>query len=221
MKLAYFLCLSDLSSLLIFLKKIMSTEKFIDCRSDTVTLPSPEMKQAMMEAPLGDDVFGDDPTVKKLEKYMADKFGKQAGLFFPTGTMSNLCALMAHTNRGEAILTGDLNHIVFWEQGGLSQIGNIPSFQLETLPDSTFDLVKLKQKLDTFAPIGKNGVWVDDLSLIFFVFFVFLQGSVKKCTKNRKKKITKKFKKFKIYPKIKCLQNHRRKPCPCLSSPIE
>lgn len=131
-------------------------ETTIDARSDTVTQPTQAMKEAMAAAPLGDDVLGDDPTVKKLEEMNSKMFGKQAGLFFPTGTMSNLCALMAWTNRGEAVLTGDLNHIIFWEQGGLSQVGNIPSFQLPVLEDGTFDLDLVAKKLDTFAPVGRH-----------------------------------------------------------------
>ena len=125
----------------------------IDVRSDTVTQPTPGMKKAMLEAPLGDDVLDGDPTTKKLQILAAKMFGKEDALFFPTGTMANLCAMMAWTNRGEGILTGDLNHVVFYEQGGMSQIGGVPNFQLPILSDSTFDLDLFEKKLKTFAPI--------------------------------------------------------------------
>ena len=171
----------------------------IDLRSDTVTQPTPGMKQAMMDALLGDDVLEGDPTTKQLQEKAAKMFGKQAGLFFPTGTMSNLCALMAWTGRGEGILTGDLNHIVFWEQGGMSQIGGIPNFQLPVLKDSTFDLELLENKLKTFAPVERD--WV--LGVLGGWLFSFLGNIFRE--KNRKKKIEKK--NF-----LKKMANKRQKP---------
>ena len=95
-------------------------------------------------------------------------FGKQAGLFFPTGTMSNLASVMAWTGRGDAVLTGDLNHIIMWEQGGLSQVGNIPSFQLPVQKDSTFDLEQLRKKLATYAPVGENGAGICRILTLIF-----------------------------------------------------
>ena len=86
----------------------------VDLRSDTVTQPSKAMKEAMVNAELGDDVWGDDPTVQHLEAKLAKMLGKEAGLFFPSGTMSNLCAMMCWTSRGEAALLGDGNHICFY-----------------------------------------------------------------------------------------------------------
>ena len=90
----------------------------IDLRSDTVTRPSAEMRRFMAEAEVGDDVFGDDPTVKALQAYAAELFAKQAGLFFPSGTMSNQAALAAHTRRGDEIFLHEQAHILLYEQGG-------------------------------------------------------------------------------------------------------
>ncbi|MGD1147803.1 MAG: low-specificity L-threonine aldolase [Thermoanaerobaculaceae bacterium] len=90
----------------------------IDLRSDTVTRPSAEMRRAMAEAEVGDDVFGDDPTVNALQAYAAELFGKQAGLFFPSGTMSNQAALAAHTRRGDEIFLHEQAHVLLYEQGG-------------------------------------------------------------------------------------------------------
>jgi threonine aldolase len=90
----------------------------IDLRSDTVTRPSPEMRRAMAQAPVGDDVFGDDPTVNALQTFAADLFGKEAALYFPSGTMSNQAALLAHTRRGDEIFLHERSHILLYEQGG-------------------------------------------------------------------------------------------------------
>ena len=78
----------------------------IDLRSDTVTQPTPEMRRAMAEAEVGDDVYGEDPTVNKLESEAARLMGKEAGLFLPSGTMGNQVALLTHTNRGDEVLLG-------------------------------------------------------------------------------------------------------------------
>ena len=92
--------------------------RIIDLRSDTVTRPSAEMRRAIAEAEVGDDVFGDDPTVNALQTYAAQLFGKEAGLFFPSGTMSNQAALAAHTRRGDEIFLHERAHILLYEQGG-------------------------------------------------------------------------------------------------------
>src|SRR5688572_4358454 len=85
--------------------------KVIDLRSDTVTLPTEAMRRAMYEAELGDDVYGEDPTVNRLEALSAELMGKAAGLFTASGTMSNLIALLAHTQRGDEVIMGDRSHI--------------------------------------------------------------------------------------------------------------
>jgi len=119
----------------------------VDLRSDTVTQPSKAMKEAMVNAELGDDVWGDDPTVQQLEAKLAKMLGKEAGLFFPSGTMSNLCAMMCWTSRGEAALLGDGNHICFYEQGGISGVGGAFTYQCRSNPDGTLDLDELEYKL--------------------------------------------------------------------------
>ena len=91
-----------------------------DFRSDTVTQPSPAMKQAMIEAPLGDDVMGEDPTVNLLQHTAATMFGFEAGLFAPSGTQSNLIAMMTHCRRGDEAIVGQQWHTYRWEAGGMA-----------------------------------------------------------------------------------------------------
>ena len=97
----------------------------IDLRSDTVTQPTAAMRQAMLSAPLGDDVFGDDPTVNALQERIAQVTGKEAALFMPTGTQSNLCALMAHCDRGDEYIVGQNAHTYRYEGGGAAVLGSI------------------------------------------------------------------------------------------------
>lgn len=104
----------------------------IDLRSDTVTRPGPEMRRAMAEAEVGDDVFGDDPTVNRLEAAAAERLGKEAALFVPSGTMANLIAVMTHTQPGNEILLGDESHIFNYEVGGSSRLAGV---QLHVLPN--------------------------------------------------------------------------------------
>ena len=97
--------------------------KIIDLRSDTVTKPTPEMRRAMADAPVGDDVYGEDPTVNQLQERSAELLGKEAALFVPSGTMGNLVSLLSHCpQRGATVLLGDQSHIFFYEQGGASAI---------------------------------------------------------------------------------------------------
>jgi hypothetical protein len=96
--------------------KSFSSLKPVDLRSDTVTMPTPTMLAAVVHAPLGDDVMGEDPTVKELEQYMADLFGKEKGLFVPTGTMANLVAILSHCDtRAAEIMIGASSHLNLWE----------------------------------------------------------------------------------------------------------
>ena len=97
----------------------------IDLRSDTVTKPTPEMREAMAEAEVGDDVYGDDPTVNRLEVLAAEKMGKESALFVPSGTMGNLLALLVHCQRGDEVIIGNQSHIYLNEVGGMSALGGI------------------------------------------------------------------------------------------------
>jgi threonine aldolase len=115
----------------------------IDLRSDTVTQPSTGMRQAMLSAPTGDDVYGEDPTVRRLEQTLAVQLGLQAGLFVPSGTMSNLLALMAHCERGDEYITGQLAHTYKYEAGGAAVLGSIQPQPVEMEPDGTLDLERV------------------------------------------------------------------------------
>ena len=119
----------------------------IDLRSDTVTRPDAAMLQAMANAPLGDDVMGDDPTVIRLQKTLAERTGKAAGLFFPSGTQSNLAALMAHCDRGDEYLVGQLAHTYKYEGGGAAVLGSIQPQPIEHAPDGSLPLEKLAAAL--------------------------------------------------------------------------
>jgi len=107
--------------------------KFIDLRSDTVTMPTDEMRQAIANAEVGDDVYRDDPTVNKLEKLAAEKVGKEASLFVPSGTFGNQLALLTHTRRGNEVIVGKNNHIVLHEVGASAVIAGVQLRTLETV----------------------------------------------------------------------------------------
>jgi threonine aldolase len=112
----------------------------IDLRSDTITQPTAEMRRAMAEARVGDDVFGDDPTVNCLEETAAARLGKEAAVFVASGTMGNLAALLAHCGRGDEVILGHLSHTHINEQGGISGLGGIHPRVLPNRPDGTLDL---------------------------------------------------------------------------------
>ena len=116
----------------------------IDFRSDTVTRPSPGMRKAMHEAELGDDVFGDDPTVNRLQARAAEIFGFEDALFFPSGTQSNLAALMSHCQRGDEVILGSEAHSYRYEAGGLSVLGSIHPQVVPNRPDGTLDLAEVE-----------------------------------------------------------------------------
>jgi len=130
--------------------------RIIDLRSDTVTRPINAMREAMAIAPVGDDVYGEDPTVRRLEERMADTLGKEAGLFIASGTMGNLVALLAHAGRGEEIILGDLSHTFLYEAGGSSALGGIHPHILPNQDDGTLDLERIRLALrnpsDSHAP---------------------------------------------------------------------
>ena len=112
----------------------------IDLRSDTITRPTPEMREAMARAEVGDDVFGEDPTVNRLEAMAADLLGKEAGLFVASGTMGNLVALLTHCQRGDEVIVGDKSHTVRYEQGGMAALGGIMPHIVPNLDDGTMAL---------------------------------------------------------------------------------
>lgn len=115
----------------------------IDLRSDTVTRPTPAMLKAMTEAELGDDVFDDDPTVDRLEALVAETLGKESSMFVPSGTQSNLTALMTHCARGDEYLVGQQAHTYLFEGGGGATLGGIQPQPIDQEPDGTLDLDKL------------------------------------------------------------------------------
>jgi len=111
----------------------------IDLRSDTVTLPSPQMRDAMYKAELGDDVFGDDPTVNRLQEMAAARVGKEAALFVASGTMGNLVSLLTHCQRGDEVILGTKSHIFRYEQGGMAALAGVHAKTLPNLPDGRLD----------------------------------------------------------------------------------
>src|SRR6266404_1035743 len=116
----------------------------VDLRSDTVTRPSAAMRKAMLEAELGDDVFGDDPTVNRLQEHAASLFGFEAALLFPSGTQSNLAALMSHCQRGDEVILGSEAHSYRYEAGGLAVLGSIQPQVIPNRPDGTLDLAEVE-----------------------------------------------------------------------------
>ena len=109
----------------------------VDLRSDTVTQPTAAMRAAMLEAPLGDDVFGDDPSVNALQQRIAELLGKEAALFVPSGTQSNLVAIMSHCARGDEYIVGQMAHTYRWEGGGAAVLGSVQPQPLAHQPDGT------------------------------------------------------------------------------------
>jgi threonine aldolase len=118
--------------------------QIIDLRSDTVTRPSKAMRRAMAAAEVGDDVFGEDPTINQLEERAAGRLGKQAALFATSGTQSNLLALLSHCERGEEYIVGQLAHTYKYEAGGAAVLGSIQPQPLDFEPDGTLDLAKVR-----------------------------------------------------------------------------
>ncbi|SUD59522.1 L-threonine aldolase [Ectopseudomonas oleovorans] len=116
----------------------------IDLRSDTVTQPSVAMREAMMAAELGDDVYGEDPTVNRLEAWLANELGFAAALFAPTGTMSNLLGLMAHCERGDEYIVGQQAHTYKYEGGGAAVLGSIQPQPIDGEADGSLDLAKVE-----------------------------------------------------------------------------
>ena len=131
---------------------------FIDLRSDTVTLPTPAMRQAMATAEVGDDVYGEDPTVNRLQELAASMLGKEAGLFVPSGTMSNLTAVLAHCDRGDEVILGNKSHTFLFEAGGISALGGVHSCQIPNQLDGTLVLQDIQNAIrpdDVHHPVTR------------------------------------------------------------------
>jgi threonine aldolase len=116
----------------------------VDLRSDTVTQPTAAMREAMRAAPLGDDVFGGDPSVNALQEKIAGLLGFEAALFVPTGTQSNLCAILAHCQRGDEYIVGQMQHCYRWEGGGAAVFGSVQPQPLNHQPDGTLALADIE-----------------------------------------------------------------------------
>jgi threonine aldolase len=119
----------------------------IDLRSDTVTLPTPAMREAIYRAEVGDDVMGEDPSVNRLEEMAAERMGKPAALFVASGTMGNLVALLAQCQRGDEVILGNLAHTFLYEAGGMAALGGIHPHPLPNQPDGTLDLDQVRAAL--------------------------------------------------------------------------
>lgn len=119
----------------------------IDLRSDTVTKPTAAMRQAMAEAEVGDDVYGEDPTINQLEAMTAELLGKEAALFVSSGTMGNLTAVLAHCGRGDEMILGDRCHIFRSEQGGTAALGGVHPMAIRNQPDGTLDLAEIEANI--------------------------------------------------------------------------
>jgi threonine aldolase len=129
-----------------------------DFRSDTVTRPSAGMRAAMADAEVGDDVFGDDPSVKHLEQRMAAMLGKDAALFVPSGTQSNLLALMSHCGRGDEYIAGQHAHLYSHEAGGAAVLGSIQPQPIAHQPDGTLALADIEAAIKpTIATMRARG----------------------------------------------------------------
>ena len=126
--------------------------KIVDLRSDTVTQPTAGMREAMMRAPLGDDVFGDDPTVNALQEKIAAMLGFEAALFVPTGTQSNLCAILSHCQRGDEYIVGQMQHSYRWEAGGGAVFGSVQPQPIAHQPDGTLALEEIEASIKPDDP---------------------------------------------------------------------
>lgn len=130
----------------------------IDLRSDTVTWPTSEMRRAMAEAVVGDDVYGEDPTINQLEEQSAYLLGKEAAVFVPSGTMGNLAAVLSHCGRGDEVILGNLSHTYLYEAGGVSVLGGVHTFVIPNQPDGTLALEDISAAIrpdDAHFPVSR------------------------------------------------------------------
>jgi threonine aldolase len=114
--------------------------EIVDLRSDTVTQPTADMRRAISQADIGDDVYGEDPSINRLQEMAAGMVGKEAGLFVPSGTMGNLAAVLAHCGRGDEVILGNKSHTFLYEAGGISALGGVHSNQLPNQPNGTINI---------------------------------------------------------------------------------
>lgn len=119
----------------------------VDLRSDTVTLPSPQMREAIFRADLGDDVFSEDSTINKLQQIAAERLGMEAALFVASGTMGNLISVLTHCSRGEEVILGDISHIFLNEAGGISALGGVFPHTIPNQPDGTLKLEDIENAI--------------------------------------------------------------------------
>jgi threonine aldolase len=119
--------------------------EWIDLRSDTVTQPTDAMRKAIAEAEVGDDVYGEDPTVNRLQEIAAEMVGMEAAIYVPSGTMGNLAALLAHCERGDEVIVGDRAHTYMFEAGGVSALGGLHTFTVPNQPDGSIELSDLER----------------------------------------------------------------------------
>lgn len=130
----------------------MNTQKIIDLRSDTVTQPTEGMRAAMMDAPLGDDVFGDDPSVNALQEKIAALLGFETALFMPSGTQSNLCAILAHCARGDEYIVGQQAHTYRYEGGGAAVLGSVQPQPLAQDKNGLMEIGAIEQAIKPDDP---------------------------------------------------------------------
>jgi len=121
--------------------------KTIDLRSDTVTKPSDAMREVIAQAPVGDDVYGEDPSVNELEEFTAELLGKERALFIPSGTMGNLTALLTHCQRGDEVILGDKAHTFLYEVGGMAALGGVQPHPVPNQPDGTLRLEEIARAI--------------------------------------------------------------------------
>jgi len=132
--------------------------EYIDLRSDTVTKPTPEMWEAMAHAEVGDDVYGEDPSINRLQELAAERLRKEAALFVASGTMGNLAAILTHCGRGDEVILGDKAHTVLFEAGGIAALGGIFPRQIPNQPDGTLALDEILLAIrpdDAHHPISR------------------------------------------------------------------
>jgi threonine aldolase len=132
--------------------------EFVDLRSDTVTKPTPAMREAMAKAEVGDDVYGEDPTINRLQEMAAEMMGKEAGLFVASGTMGNLVGVLAHCQRGDEVIVGNKAHTFLFEAGGISALGGVHSCQLPNQADGSLALEDIEAAIrpdDPHEPITR------------------------------------------------------------------